>query len=75
MSTVEARLHPRERAVLKFIKDYWDKHGYAPSHREVQAGLGMLSSSTVTRWIEKLELKGLLERGYHGQHRAMRPTR
>ena len=66
------KLHPRERAVLDYIKQYGAEHGYAPSHREIQAGLGFLSNSTVTRWIQKLEAKGLLDRGYHGQHRAIR---
>lgn len=47
----------RQREALKFIKEYSELHGYAPSYEEIKDGLGLASKSGVARLIS-----GLLER-------------
>lgn len=50
------------RKVLAFLYDYIDKHGYAPSIREICAGVGLRSTSTVWFHLDTLESQGLIRR-------------
>ena len=53
--------------IRKFIKD----HGYPPSHREIQEGLGLSSVCLVHYRLKKLASLGLIER-VPGRARALR---
>lgn len=57
--------------ILKFIKDFVLKHGYAPSVREICKKMGLTSTSTVFYHLKKLEDEGLINRDY-GKNRAIK---
>jgi SOS-response transcriptional repressor LexA len=49
----------RQKELLDYVADFIGEHGYGPSYREVMAGLGYKSVSTVATHID-----GLITRGY-----------
>ena len=49
------------KRILNFIVDYITAHGYAPTVREIGAGIGFKSSSTVQKHVEKMLEIGMLE--------------
>ena len=51
-------LTQKEREVLAFIRDYWKKYQLYPSFREIGAGIGLRSASSVSRYIRSLTKKG-----------------
>ena len=51
-------LTQKEREVLTFIRDYWNKYQLYPSFREIGAGIGLRSASSVNRYIQSLTEKG-----------------
>ena len=53
-------IRPRQQAILDFIRD--DPHSYPPTVREIGAGVGLRSSSSVHQHLIKLESQGLIER-------------
>ncbi len=55
-------LKPKEQRVFDFIKDRIREKGYAPSVREICADLNIKSTSTAQMYIDRLILKGYLER-------------
>ncbi len=60
--TMVAYLTKREKEVLDYIKDFYTRHGFAPSLDEIRIGLGLSSVSTVHEHIAKLTNKGYLAR-------------
>ena len=52
----------REQQVLAVIADAVDRHGYPPSVREIGKGVGLTSTSSVSRVLKALERKGYLRR-------------
>lgn len=44
--------------IVQFIKGYQTKYGWAPSVREIAAGVGILSTSTVHGYLQKLAGQG-----------------
>lgn len=58
--------------VYKFIKLYFLLHGYAPSYREIAAGVNLSSVSSVKPHIKRLLADGLLETEDEGAPRAFR---
>ncbi len=52
----------RQAEILIFIEDHLQRHGYPPTVREIGAGVGLASPSTVHRHLEKLEAGGHLRR-------------
>lgn len=62
----------RER-ILRFIIDYIQQHGYAPTIREIGAGVGLKSTSSVMTHLMKLFAEGKLETDApEGSPRAIR---
>lgn len=62
--------------ILEFIKDYFEKHCYAPSYKEMQEGVG-LSKGTIHGHIKRLFEEGLLENDFDddfAKPRAFRPA-
>jgi len=53
-------IHPRQQAILNFIRDY--PHQYSPTVREICAGVGLSSSSTVHSHLINLEEQGYIVR-------------
>ena len=61
---------PRQMAVLKFIRDYYRKHGYSPTMQEIGDHLHV-SRVTVFEHVVALERKGLLRRGPRHSARSL----
>ncbi|WP_438483545.1 transcriptional repressor LexA [Oleiharenicola lentus] len=52
----------KQQAVLDFVQAHHAKHAHHPTIREIQAHFGFASPFAVTRHLQALEQKGLLER-------------
>ena len=50
----------RER-ICRFIADYTATHSFAPTVREISAGVGLKSSASVYSHLTKLEIEGRIE--------------
>ena len=48
--------------VLNWIRLYWDRHGYAPSIREIALGVGLTSTSAAQHHVNRLDRDGLIAR-------------
>lgn len=55
-------LYPRERQILEFVAQFIQRHGYAPTLREIGAGVGLSSVATVHEHLVKLEAKGYIRK-------------
>lgn len=64
---------PTDLKVLKYIKDFLDKHSFPPSLRDIQVGLDYASVSTASHWVSKLLDDELIERDF-GKARSIRIT-
>jgi len=60
--TDEDGLTARQRRILEVIRDAVETRGYPPSIRELGAGIGLASSSSVSYQLKVLEEKGFLRR-------------
>jgi repressor LexA len=56
------QLSQRQEAILGFINDYMDEHGYPPSMREIGAAARISSTSVVDYNLRVLERHGYLRR-------------
>ena len=61
-SKARKQLKERHKQVLDVIQEYIDKHGYAPSYREICARTDITSTSMVNYYLEQLEDMGYIER-------------
>ncbi len=50
----------KQREMLMFIENFISGHGYGPSYREIQKGLGYKSVSTVASHVDNLIARGHL---------------
>lgn len=64
------RLTPNQQRVLDCIRRHMDRHGSAPTLREISETLGLSSHSSAQDYVEALVRKGALERLPH--HRGLR---
>jgi len=64
-ATRDPRLTPRQRKVLRVIREWVDEHGYPPSVREIGDAVGLTSTSSVHHQLRTLERKGYLRRDPH----------
>lgn len=55
-------LYPRERQILEFVAQFIQRHGYAPTLREIGEGVGLSSVATVHEHLYKLEKKGFIKK-------------
>ena len=60
----------RANEILEYIKDYIDSENIAPSVREICEGCGIRSTSTVHRYLHRLETEGRI-RMSEGKNRAI----
>ena len=56
------QLKERHKQVLDVIQEYTEKHGYAPSYREICAKTDITSTSMVNYYLEQLQEMGYIER-------------
>lgn len=54
-----------QRNVLAFIVDYQQRHGIAPTHREIRDHFGYSSYGTVYKHLKLLQQKGYLHRDWN----------
>lgn len=66
-----AKSNPREEQVLNFIREFSAENGYAPSIREICAGVGLRSTASVNYHLKNLQQKGMLTLGEKGRKRAI----
>jgi repressor LexA len=52
----------RQRAILDYLRDFVDEHGYPPTVRGIGEAVGLRSPSTVHAHLAQLERAGLLRR-------------
>lgn len=57
-------LYKRQRAVLQYVSQYMQKHGYAPTIHEICDAIGVSSPATVHEHLQKLEKLGMLKRDW-----------
>lgn len=59
-------LHPdltrRQRDIVCFCGDHYQRHGYPPTLREIGAAVGLKSTSSVDYQVRELQRKGYLSR-------------
>ncbi len=64
-------LTKKQREVLDFIEGFIKDNGYTPSYREIAAGLGLSSPSTVYQHVQALCEKGVINTGDDGAARTI----
>lgn len=57
-------LYKKQRAVLEFISQYMQTHGYAPTIAEICDAMGVSSPATIHEHLQKLENIGMLKRDW-----------
>ena len=65
------KTNPREEQVLNFIREFSAENGYAPSIREICAGVGLRSTASVNYHLKNLQQKGMLTLWEKGRKRAI----
>lgn len=70
---MQTRLNPKNQQLLRFIADYTEAHGWAPSRREMRDSCEMSNLSLVNYHLTQLERDGLI-RWQFGQARALALT-
>jgi len=56
-------LSPRQRKIIQVIEDSVQRHGYAPTMREIGEAVGLASTASVAYQLSTLQKKGRLSRG------------
>ena len=59
---MEKDLTKKQNETLQFIKKFLVTHGYAPSVREICAGMNLSSPATVHTHLKELESKGVIRK-------------
>lgn len=66
-----ARTSDKGAEIQRFIQEFVQENGYAPSVREIMAGVGLRSTASVSYHLQNLQKKGLLTSGEKGRKRAI----
>lgn len=64
-------LTPAQDRVYRFVKDYMDRHGYAPSYEEIRSSVGFQSLNAVFKHLKQIEERGFLKIPWKNRKRAM----
>lgn len=65
-----AFLTPRQKEILEYIEDFQQRHGVAPTHRDICEHFGFSSYGTAHKHLRLLREKGFIDRVRH-QRRGM----
>ena len=66
------RTSDKSELILEFVSNFIQENGYAPSVREIGAGVGLRSTASVSYQLRALQDKGLLQGGESkGRQRAI----
>ena len=49
-------------AILDYLRDYIQLHGFSPSYREISVGVGLKSTNSIKAYLDILEQRGLISR-------------
>lgn len=55
-------LTPRQREILSFLEEHFDRNGFMPSTREIQARFGFASQTAAVNHLRNLQRKGAIEK-------------
>lgn len=55
------RIQAQENEILEIIRKFYEKYQYSPTVREITKKASVSSTSTVLRYLNKLQDKGLIE--------------
>ncbi|RMG84405.1 MAG: transcriptional repressor LexA [Candidatus Dadabacteria bacterium] len=61
------KLTPKQKRVLEFVRDYWARHGVAPTQQEIARHFGFRSLGTVQNYLKRLEAQGVLHREWNAR--------
>lgn len=50
-----------EKKIVEFVREYSDQHEFPPSYREISHEIGSVSTTTVYRYIHKMQERGRIE--------------
>lgn len=64
-------LTPAQERVYRFVRDYMEEHGYAPSYEEIRQHMGFKSPNAVTKHLKQLEQRGYLRSPWKNRKRAL----
>ncbi len=64
-------LTPAQERVYRFVRDYIDRHGYAPSYEEIRSNLGFQSLNAVFKHLKQIEERGYLRIPWRNKKRAL----
>jgi len=74
-NTVETTpLTTRQLQILDYLHEHLADHGHAPTQRQIAAGVGLTSASSVHHQLERLQALGHVHRAA-GRVRALSPAR
>lgn len=65
------RLTPAQERVYRFVQNYLQQHGYAPSYEEIRQHLGFKSLNAVSKHLKQLEQRGYLQSPWKNRKRAI----
>jgi repressor LexA len=60
-------LTPKQKNILEFIKNYTQRHDYAPSQQEIAQNFGFKSLGTVQHYLVQLASQGYLEKSWNAR--------
>lgn len=64
-------LTPAQERVYRFVREYMDRYGRAPSYEEIRASLGFRSLNGVAKHLKQLEQRGYLQSPWSNRKRAL----
>lgn len=64
-------LTPAQERVYRFVREYIDQHGYAPSYEEIRSNLGFQSLNAVFKHLKQIEERGYLRIPWKNKKRAL----
>ena len=51
----------KEKDILDFIIRYMTENGFAPSNREIGDGVGLKSTASIKKYLDRLEINGKIK--------------
>ena len=64
-------LTPAQERVYRFVREYMERHGRAPSYEEIRINLGFRSLNGVAKHLKQLEQRGYLQSPWNNRKRVL----